>query len=66
MKQYSKENVGQMAGIANLFYNIGDAIGTYSEGIFINYAIYYMPFMIAAVLYGYLMIALGGIWKSQE
>ncbi len=66
LKQYSKENVGQMAGIANLFYNIGDAIGTYSEGIFINYAIYYMPFMIAAVLYGYLMIALGGIWKSQE
>ena len=36
LKLYPENQIGKMSGYANFFYNIGDSIGTYSEGLFIN------------------------------
>lgn len=51
LKKYPKEKMGQMSGLANMFYNIGDAIGTYSEGIFINHSIFNFPFILSGLFY---------------
>ena len=56
LKEYPKEKRGQMSGKANMFYNIGDSIGTYSEGIFINYGIFRIPFFISCLLFYALLL----------
>lgn len=55
LKLYPENQIGKMSGYANFFYNIGDSIGTYSEGLFINYGIFSMPFLVAAILYIFLI-----------
>lgn len=55
LKLCPENQIGQMSGYANFFYNLGDSIGTYSEGLFINFRIFSMPFVIAAILYMFLI-----------
>lgn len=66
LKEYPKENRGQMSGIANMFYNLGDSIGTYSEGIFINYSIFRVPFIITSILYLFLLLFILKIKKTKK
>lgn len=63
LKLYPKEKMGQMSGIANLFYNLGDSLGTYTEGLFINYSLFRMPFIIASILFFILCLFIKNLEK---
>lgn len=65
LKLYPKEKMGQMSGIANLFYNLGDSLGTYTEGLFINYSLFRMPFIIASILFFILCLFIKNLEKEH-
>lgn len=58
--------MGQMSGLANMFYNIGDAIGTYSEGIFINHSIFNFPFILSGLFYVILLFFMRLMLKQDR
>lgn len=51
LKKYQHENQGKISGHINFWYNAGDAIGTYSEGIFLANQMFKVSFGIASLLY---------------
>lgn len=51
MLKFKEENHGKVSGFLNFWYNTGDTVGTYFEGIFIGYMMYFYSFIAAAILY---------------
>lgn len=56
IKKYDQRKIGVVSGFANAFYNAGDAVGTYMEGICVLNAIYVIPFLVAAAIFAYFAI----------
>lgn len=65
LKSFDSSMRGAMSGVSNFWYNAGDAIGTYSEGLFISYGLYRLSFSIVAFLY-IILLFLTGIFSKKK
>ncbi len=51
LSMVQKDEMEKASGYANFFYNIGDSLGTYAEGVCIGFGLYRGPFVAAAGMY---------------
>ncbi len=66
IKRFSKKHMGTISGFANSFYNLGDAMGSYIEGVCINNGVYIMPFCVAALIYVFFVVTIESCIKEQK
>lgn len=63
MKEFNEKYRGRISGYVNFWYNLGDSVGTYSEGILIKKGLFGISFGIASFLFLMVAVIVKG-WKK--